>query len=225
MGISVRRFSCCTLPMERPSRTLGASRARRRMPARQSRGADRDVAGVDGQTARLVQHCDGLEHVVEVGHRLAHALEDHAVHAAAAQAAPDRAHLLDDLPGLEVAREPHAAGRAELAAQRAAHLRADADREARPVLERDAHRLEHVAVVRAQGVLHERVDLALLLCQQLERGHLRPRHGCGPGSRGARRSGARGRAPRAAPARGPCAPRAARWPRTSARRSGVRACR
>ena len=56
------------------------------------------------------------------------------------------AHLLDDLPRLEVAREAHPPGRAERARERAADLRAHAHREALRVLERDAHRLEPRAV-------------------------------------------------------------------------------
>ena len=48
----------------------------------------------------------------------------------AGQVRAERAHLLDDLPRLEVAREAHAAGRAEGARERAADLRADARGEA-----------------------------------------------------------------------------------------------
>src|SRR6185295_10466390 len=96
--------------------------------------------------------------------RLAHALEHDAVHALAARGlerAPDDAHLLDDLPGLEVAPQPEAPRRAERAGERAADLRAHADAETPGTLERDAHGLDQLVVVRAQGELDERVEQAL----------------------------------------------------------------
>ena len=88
------------------------------------------------------------------------------------ETAPHDAHLLDDLPGLEVAREPHAPGRAERAAERAAHLRAHAHREA-PGRSSGMRTVSiDVVVGRAQRVLHERVDLAAALGDDLELRHV-----------------------------------------------------
>ena len=82
-----------------------------------------------------------------------------------------QAHLLDDLPGLQVAREAEPPGRAERARQRAPRLRADARAEAPRALERDAHGLDDVAVGGGQRELHERVEGAAAYSAHLERGH------------------------------------------------------
>ena len=97
---------------------------------------------------------------IDVRERLAHALEHDAVDRArpGAERRAHEPHLLDDLPDLEVAREPEAAGGAERAGERAARLRADARAEAPRALERDAHRLDDVAVARGQRELDEGVD-------------------------------------------------------------------
>ena len=60
------------------------------------------------------------------------------------ESAADLAHLPGDLAARQVAREAHHPGRAEGAAQRAAGLRRDAERQARPA--GDQHRLDRLAV-------------------------------------------------------------------------------
>ena len=89
-----------------------------------------------------------------------------------------RPNLLDDLPRLEISKEPHPAGRAERTRQRAADLRAHADGETARALERNADRLDDVAIRGPERVLHERVELARALCCDLE-----PRHPADPDDR------------------------------------------
>ena len=105
-----------------------------------------------------------LEHVVEVHHRLAHAHEHEVVDGLDAA---EVQHLVEDLGRGEVAAELHRAGGAERARERAAGLRADADRAA-PVAVAHEHGLDGATVV---GV-EERLDRAVgrvRLTHQLER--------------------------------------------------------
>ena len=111
----------------------------------QAHGRDRDAVGPDARAAGIAQDAGRLDHRLVVLERLALALEHDARERALGRLAADREHLLDDLPGLEVAQEAQPAGLAEAAAEGAADLRRDAHAEARP-LERDAHGLEHAAV-------------------------------------------------------------------------------
>ena len=112
------------------------------------------------------------EHVVVVVEGLAHA-HHHDVRDACvllvAQQAGEPQQLLADLLGLEVAPEPHAAGGAERARERAARLRREADGAALAVAHRDG--LERVAVVRAQLQLDRAVLGALrgLLAERAQR--------------------------------------------------------
>ena len=154
----------------------------------QADGRDRDAVAADARSARVAQDTRGPHHVVVVLERLALALEHDAGHGPFRRLAPHAQHLLDHLPGLEVAREAEPSRLAEAAGERAADLRGDADAEAR-LLERDAHGLEDAAVARAEQVLDERVDvaappvddlqpLAAPALAQLARERLRqPRHG------------------------------------------------
>jgi hypothetical protein len=138
------------------------------------RRAHRDRPRVDGHRAGLAQHPDRLEHPLDVRERLAHPLEHHPVHPlphGSIQAPPHDPHLLDDLPGLEVAPQPQPARGAERARQGAPHLRADACREPPCPLERDAHRLDALAVPRLQQELPEGVEAARPVRQRLEPVH------------------------------------------------------
>ncbi len=172
---------------------------------RQPRRAHGDVAHVDGLRARLREHADGLDDPLDVGERLPHALEEDAVQprAAGREIGAERPHLLDDLPRLQVAREPHAPRGAERARQRAPHLGADARGEPALALQRDAHRLDDGAVGQAEGILDEGIDRAGAPLHQLEGGHVAqwraPRRGRAGGWWRAR-----------APAGGPCGGRARR---------------
>jgi hypothetical protein len=131
--MSERRTAGRALAIDSPSRTLGAAAASRRMPAGLTRGAHGDRPGVDALGARIGQDRDRRQHAVEVGHRLAHALEHHAVDALPGrQLAPHQPDLLDDLPRLEVAAQAEPAGGAERTGQRAPDLRADAHADPRP---------------------------------------------------------------------------------------------
>src|SRR5262249_20699392 len=138
--------------------------------ARNAHGANGDVAHVDRLRARVGQHADGVDHAVHVRERLAHSLEENSVDAIAGasarrfvELAQTRAYmtdLLDDLPRLEVAREPHAPCRAERARQRTAELRAHTDREAARPFERDPHALDNAPICDPERELHERIDAA-----------------------------------------------------------------
>ena len=108
-----------------------------------------------GQAAR------GLDDVLEVQHRLAHAHEDAVVDGLDAA---EVQRLVEDLGGGEVAPEAHRAGRAERAGERAAGLGGDADRAA-PVAVAHQHRLDRVAVVGAEERL-DRPVLRLGLCSE-----------------------------------------------------------
>src|ERR1019366_8512123 len=73
---------------------------------RQPRGAHRHRTHVDGEGAWIAHDADGLQDAVDVGEGLAHALEHDAVDALPGDQGPaEQAHLLDDLPALQVARE------------------------------------------------------------------------------------------------------------------------
>ena len=93
------------------------------------------------------------EHGVEVHHRLAHAHEHEVVERLDAA---EVQHLVEDLRRGQVAPEPHRAGRAERARQRAARLRGDADRAA-AVAVAHQHRLDRAPVVG----LEQRLDRAV----------------------------------------------------------------
>ena len=95
------------------------------------------------------------------------ALEDHAGDRALGRFTAHAQHLVDDLPGLEVPLEAHAAGFAERALEGAARLRGHANGESRQ-LERNAHSLEDAAVARAKEVLHEGIDGAATSIRDLE---------------------------------------------------------
>ena len=89
-------------------------------------GRDRDGAGVDGHAARLRQHLGGPHHAFIVEERLAHAHEHHAAHWVRRFVA-DLHHLVDDLPGGEVAAEAHPPVAQKTQPIARAHLRTDAD--------------------------------------------------------------------------------------------------
>ena len=92
---------------------------------------------------------------------LTHALEDDAVGARAlGKLGAHEPQLFDDFPGFEVAVESHATGRAERAGERTAHLGADTNGKSPWFFQRNAYGLYFVLVVRAEGVLHERVERA-----------------------------------------------------------------
>ena len=88
-----------------------------------------------------------------VHHRLAHAHEDEVVDRLGAA---EVEHLVEDLGGGQIAPEPHLAGRAERAGQRAARLRRDADRAALVAIAHQ-HRLDRPAV----GGAEQRLDGAV----------------------------------------------------------------
>jgi hypothetical protein len=72
----------------------------------------------------LLQERDGVQHVLQVVRRLAHAHVEHAVDAHRAARVD---HLLDDLERREIALQAEQAARTETTADRAADLRRDAD--------------------------------------------------------------------------------------------------
>ena len=90
----------------------------------------------------------------------------------AGEARPHDAHLFDDLPGLEVASESEPPCRAEGACERAPHLGAHTHREAPRALKGNTHGLDPLAVVCLEQILHERIDGALALGENLERGNV-----------------------------------------------------
>ena len=126
----------------------GSSRASRRMPVGQPGGAHGDGARVDGQRAGIAHHADGLDDAVDVRQRLAHPLEDDAVHALARRSSVPRtrrtcstiSHVsrLRARPSRPVAQKAHAS------AQPACELTQALKRPG--ALERDAHRLDDVPV-------------------------------------------------------------------------------
>ena len=115
--------------------------------------ADRGDRGAAVGDPDVGQALAGGKHVVEVEHRLAHAHE-HAVVIAPVRRKCKR--LVDDLRRRQVAREPHAPGRAEGARQRTARLRGDADR-APPVAIAHQHRLQRAVI----GGREQRLDGAV----------------------------------------------------------------
>ena len=148
-------------------------------PGGEAGGAHGDGAGVDGEGGGVGEDRDRREHAVEVGERLAHALEDDAADAGAGgQVCTHEPDLLDDLPRLEVALEAEAAGGAEGTGEGAADLGADTDGEAVGRGERDPDALEQGAVVGDEQVLDEGVDAAGSLGANLQGGHV------GAGSQG-----------------------------------------
>ena len=167
-----------------------------------------------------VTHGDRREHAVEVRERLAHALEHDAVHALAAVArerAAHVAHLLDDLPRLEVAREAHAPRRAERARERAADLRADAHREAAPCRSRaGCARSRRVVRRRPRARACETGRAAPLLGHAGERRHVRDATQGLERSRAGRRGWAARSSRRGARPRRPAAPRPRRASGTAA---------
>ena len=123
-------------------------------------GRDRDAVAADARAAGVAQDLGGADHVVVVLERLALALEHDAGHGPLRATRAGRVSTcstISQASRLRVEAEP--AGLAERAGQRAADLRRDAHAAARP-LERDAHGLEDAAVVRAEEVLHEGIDVA-----------------------------------------------------------------
>ena len=90
---------------------------------------------------------------VEVQHRLAHAHEDEVVDRLDP---PEVKRLVEDLARAQVAAEPHLAGRAERARERAAGLRRDADRAA-AVAVAHQHSLDRVVVLRCEQHLQRAV--------------------------------------------------------------------
>src|SRR3954471_4000230 len=115
--------------------------------------ADRGDPRAAVRDADVGQPAGGGEHVVEVHQRLAHAHEHEVVERLDP---PEMQHLVEDLGRGEVAAELHLAGRAERAGQRAARLRAHADR-APPVAVAHEHSLDRAPV----GGLEERLDRAV----------------------------------------------------------------
>ena len=110
------------------------------------------------------------EHLVEVEHRLAHAHEHGVVDGLDA---PEVQRLVEDLRGGQVAPERHLPGRAERARQRTAGLRREAER-APPVAVAHQHRLDRMAVGRAEERLHRPVArLALRLDRERRERDLR----------------------------------------------------
>ena len=141
---------------------------------------------------RSGRRAGGVEHRVEVQHRLAHAHED-AVVDRLDPAEVER--LVEDLRGGQVPAEPHLPGRAERARQRAAGLGRDADRPA-AVAVAHQHRLDRLAVGGVEERLHRAVA-RLRLALDLER-----REGNVLGELGAER-----RRGRSSSRRSPAAPR------------------
>jgi hypothetical protein len=133
--------------------------------------ADGDGPSVDGEQARVAHHADRTDDLTDVRERFAHALEDHTVHACAVgQVIAELAHLVDDLPCVEVTRQAHASGGAEGAADGAADLRRDACDESSGPFEGDAHGLDDGAVGATEGILDERVEAARASLDDGQRG-------------------------------------------------------
>ena len=76
-------------------------------------GRDRDAVAAHARAAGIAQHLRGADHVVVVLEGLALALEHDARDRPLRRLAADGEHLLDHLPGLEVAREAEPARLAE----------------------------------------------------------------------------------------------------------------
>ena len=130
-------------------------------------GRDRDAVSPDVGAAGVAQEGGGPDHVLVVLEGLALALEHDAGDRPLRPLPAHREDLLHDLPGLEVAAEARAPGLAEVAAERAADLGGHADAPPR-AQERDANRLEHVAVRSPEEVLHEGIDGAASPVHDLE---------------------------------------------------------
>ena len=138
------------------------------MPGDPADGRDRRVAVADPE---LGQPPAGLEHGVEVHHRLAHAHEHGVVDG---PGAAEVQRLVEDLRGGQVASEAHLAGGAEAAGERAARLRGQAQR-APAVAVAHQHRLHGPAVVGA----HQRLDRAVAGVRLVLDGQARERHPLG----------------------------------------------
>ena len=104
-----------------------------------ARGRDGDVPRAEVRSLGMVQQVRRAHDALVVVERLPHPHE-HNVRGALATQPLERVHLIDHLPGLEVAAEPQRPGRAEGAVERAADLRRDAHRAA--VAARDPDRLD-----------------------------------------------------------------------------------
>ena len=163
---------------------------RRSMPGHPADGGDRRAAVGDADVGQLAR---GVQHVVEVHHRLAHPHEHEVVDGLDAA---EVQHLVEDLARGQVAAELHRAGGAERARQRAARLRGHADRAA-AVAVAHQHGLDRAAVVGVEQRLDRAVDAVGLVDQ-----------------RRARRTGPSPPAARAARPAGRSSPRsrARRWP-------------
>ena len=88
--------------------------------------------------AERAKQVDRLEHIVEVVGRLAHAHEDHLAHRLTSAGSD---HLRHDFGAADLSQQALAAGHAEHATHRAAHLRRDAD-----AFTRQQHGLDRLAV-------------------------------------------------------------------------------
>ena len=160
-------------------------------------------------------------HLVEVEERLAHPHEDEMVDRLEP---PEVQHLVEDLGGAQVAAEPHRAGGAERARERAARLRGDADRAA-AVAVAHQHRLDRMPVGGAEERLHGAVrGLGLVLDR--ERRERERRRRARRGARAAGSSSRRSRRRRARPTPTPGGRgRPARRGRRASRSSSVRSTR
>jgi hypothetical protein len=134
-----------------------------RQPLEHARVADRREHQVLVADAALrAEQLDGLEHVVEVVRRLAHAHEHDLLHGA--PRARQR-HLRDDLGAADLAQQAVAAGHAEHAADRAADLRRHAQ-----AVARQQHALHRLAV----GELDEQARRAVVAPGCSERTRAKP---------------------------------------------------
>ena len=119
----------------------------------------------------VAEQRDGVEHVVEVVRRFAHAHEHDAPHALPR---PRERDLRHDLAAREVAREAVAAGHAEHAADGAADLRRDAD-----AVAGQQHALDRAAVVEREQEARRGVGAAMLRTHRDEAGEPRRQRGQG----------------------------------------------
>ena len=132
---------------------------------------DRDAAGREREGLRVGEQAERLHGGRVVGERLTHAhVDDVGDPEARGQPLAGRHHLAHDLPGAQVALEPHRAGVAEGAAEAAADLGGDAERE--PIGVGHQHRLDARAVAVAE---HELLAAVLRRGAPLDLGHVHAR--------------------------------------------------
>ena len=118
----------------------------------QARGGDGDLAVAESEAFAVDEDLRRRDNIVGVMERLAHAHEDDVGDVALRlEHAAGLGNLVHNLRGAQMAAKAHLRRQTELTVHRAAHLAADAERDA--VLRRDEHRLDDCARVELPGDL------------------------------------------------------------------------